>query len=96
MRARLAFSIVRHIDTDMFLIDEALSAGDVSFRARCRAFFDEPRNLDRTFIVATHDMEFVRSFCHTAIWLDRGRIMATGDSRVVAARYEEAQSRKTG
>lgn len=95
MRARLAFSIVRHIATDLFLIDEALSAGDASFRAKCRAFFDEPRNRDRTFIVATHDMEFVRSFCKTAIWLDRGRIAGSGESRMVAARYEEAQGRRT-
>ena len=94
MRARLAFSIVRHIATDLFLIDEALSAGDVSFRARCRGFFDEPQNRSRTFIVATHDMEFARSFCTSALWLDHGRIVASGDSRHVVARYEEAQSRK--
>lgn len=93
MRARLAFSIVRHIATDIFLIDEALSAGDATFRARCRGFFDDARNRDRTFIVATHDMEFARSFCTTALWLDRGRIMASGDSRVVVAAYEESQSR---
>ena len=96
MRARLAFSIVRHIATDLFLIDEALSAGDVSFRARCRAFFDEPRNRDRTFIVATHDMEFARSFCTSALWLDQGRLLASGDSRIVVAQYEEAQQRKSG
>lgn len=94
MRARLAFSIMRHIATDLFLIDEALSAGDVAFRAKCRAFFDEPVNRDRTFIVATHDMEFVRSFCRTALWLDRGRVAAFGDSRIVASRYEEAQAGK--
>jgi ABC-type polysaccharide/polyol phosphate transport system ATPase subunit len=94
MRARLAFSIMRHIATDLFLIDEALSAGDVAFRAKCRAFFDEPVNEERTFIVATHDMEFVRSFCRTALWLDKGRVAAFGDSRVVASRYEEAQARK--
>lgn len=96
MRARLAFSIVRHIATDLFLIDEALAAGDVSFRARCRAFFDEPRNRDRTFIIATHDMEFARSFCTSAHWLDQGRIVASGDSRIVVARYEEAQARGSG
>lgn len=95
MRARLAFSIVRHIATDLFLIDEALSAGDASFQVRCRAFFDEPQNRDRTFIVATHDMEFARSFCATAIWLDQGRIVKSGDSRIVVAAYQEVQLRST-
>jgi ABC-type polysaccharide/polyol phosphate transport system ATPase subunit len=91
-RARLAFSVVRYIATDIFLIDEALSAGDVTFRARCRAFFDEPRNQDRTFLVATHDMEFAKSFCTRAIWLHQGRAMAVGDSSVVVDRYLESQA----
>jgi len=91
-RARLAFSVVRYIAADIFLIDEALSAGDVTFQAKCRAFFDEPRNHDRTFLVATHDLEFVRSFCQRALWLHEGRVMAFGDSRSVVAEYLEAQA----
>ena len=91
-KARLAFSIVRYIGADVFLLDEALSAGDVSFRAKCRAFFDEPQNDDRTFLVATHDMEFALSFCTQAIWIDQGRCMAFGPSSDVVARYLEAQN----
>ena len=90
-RARLAFSIVRYFGADVFLIDEALSAGDVSFRAKCRAFFDEPQNDARTFLVATHDMEFARSFCTQAVWLDKGRLMAFGDSATVVDQYLAAQ-----
>ncbi|HEY3257979.1 MAG TPA: ABC transporter ATP-binding protein [Gemmatimonadaceae bacterium] len=91
-RSRLAFSVVRHIATDIFLIDEALSAGDIRFQAKCRAFFDEAHNHDRTFLVATHDMEFVQSFCTSALWLHQGRMMAFGDSATVVARYVETQS----
>jgi ABC-type polysaccharide/polyol phosphate transport system ATPase subunit len=86
-RARLAFSVVRHIDADIFLMDEALSAGDVTFSAKCRAYFEEPRNNDRTFLVATHDMDFVRSFCAHAIWLHGGRILAIGESSAVVDDY---------
>lgn len=90
-RARLAFSVVRHIDADVFLIDEAMSAGDVTFAAKCRAFFEEPANRERTFLVATHDMDLARSFCGSALWLHEGRLMAFGDSRTVVGRYLEAQ-----
>jgi ABC-type polysaccharide/polyol phosphate transport system ATPase subunit len=90
-RARLAFSIVRYIETDIFLIDEALSAGDVRFRTKCRAFFDEPRNHGRTFLVATHDMAFAESFCSRTLWLHEGRVMAFGESRAVVAQYLAAQ-----
>jgi ABC-type polysaccharide/polyol phosphate transport system ATPase subunit len=90
-RARLAFSVVRHIDADVFLIDEAMSAGDVTFAAKCRAFFEEPANRERTFLVATHDMDLARSFCGSALWLHEGRLMEFGDSRTVVGRYLEAQ-----
>jgi lipopolysaccharide transport system ATP-binding protein len=90
-RARLAFSVVRHIDADVFLIDEAMSAGDVTFAAKCRAFFEEPANRERTFLVATHDMDLARSFCGSALWLHEGRLMDFGDSRTVVGRYLDAQ-----
>lgn len=92
-RQRLAFSVVRHIATDTFLIDEALSAGDARFQVKCRAFFESGANAGRTFLVATHDMPFARSFCTRAIWLDAGRVVDTGESPAVVARYEAAQAR---
>lgn len=95
-RARLAFSVVRHIAADIFLIDEALSAGDVTFRAKCRAFFDEAHHRNRTFLVATHDLEFAESFCTSALWLDHGRVAAFGDSGEVVARYVDSQSGGSG
>jgi ABC-type polysaccharide/polyol phosphate transport system ATPase subunit len=91
-RARLAFSIIRHIVTDIFLIDEALSAGDVTFRSKCRAFFEEPRNRATTFLVATHDLEFARSFCRSALWLHKGRIAGAGESGEVVSAYLAAQA----
>jgi len=90
-RQRLAFSVVRHIATDIFLIDEALSAGDVRFREKCRAFFDSEVNKRRTFLVATHDLEFARSFCGLALWLHQGRVAAWGESDDVVTRYLDAQ-----
>ncbi len=90
-RQRLAFSVVRHIATDIFLIDEALSAGDVRFRAKCRAFFEADVNRNRTFLVATHDMDFARTFCRRALWLNEGQVADLGDSDAVVTRYLAAQ-----
>lgn len=96
MRARLAFSVVRHISAELFLIDEALSPGDVSFQRKARGFFDEPHHETRTFIIATHDMDFARSFCRRTIWLSKGRILADGNSREVVERYLAAQGMSAG
>jgi len=93
-RQRLAFSVVRHIATDIFLIDEALSAGDVRFRAKCRAFFESEVNRRRTFVVATHDLDFAKSFCTLALWLNEGEVAEWGESGTVVERYVAAQSRR--
>jgi ABC-type polysaccharide/polyol phosphate transport system ATPase subunit len=90
-RARLAFSAVRYIAAEIFLIDEALAAGDLVFQKKTRAFFEEPQHRDRTFLVATHDMAFARTFCAKALWLDRGAVVAVGDSVSVVDQYVQAQ-----
>jgi ABC-type polysaccharide/polyol phosphate transport system ATPase subunit len=105
MRSRLAFSVVRHMDADVFLLDEALSAGDAGFREKCNQFFEAPKNAKCAFLIASHDLEFVSSFSTKAVWLDEGRIIESGDSRVVVKNYlrslglahkEESRARRAG
>jgi len=91
-RARLAFSVVRHIESDIFLFDEVFSAGDVTFRKKCREFFDPVPDMDRTLVIATHDMDFVRAACARALWLDHGRQMGLGPSQEIVNQYLAAQA----
>jgi len=87
MRTRLAFSVTRYIDRDLFLLDEALSAADRSFQRKCESVFADRKKGDRTFVIATHNMDFVNTFCETALWLDHGRCMAFGPAREVVEAY---------
>ena len=50
MKTRLAFSAARYIETEMFLIDEALSAGDKNFKLKCQEFFKSSRKSDKTML----------------------------------------------
>lgn len=88
MRARLAFSTTRHIATDVTVMDEVLTAGDRNFMDKCRIVFDDYKNTDRTFVFASHDVEFVRSICNKTLWLDRGRQKAFGDTEYVLEQFE--------
>ena len=90
MRARLAFSVTRHISSDVYLVDEALSAGDKNFVEKCEVCFRDYRALGKTFIVSTHNLEFVRRFCSSALWLDRGQLMAHGEVDPVLAKYSSS------
>jgi ABC-type polysaccharide/polyol phosphate transport system ATPase subunit len=91
MRARLAFSTTRHITAEITLMDEVLTAGDKIFRDKCQAVFDSYKNDNRTFIFATHDIEFVRNMCNKTLWLDKGQQMAFGDTEAVLQQYLDSQ-----
>ncbi len=87
MRTRLAFSAARHIDADVHLLDEALTAGDRRFRAKCEEHFQAARRSGGTYVIASHDLDFVERLCDRTLWLERGRAKALGDSKEILDRY---------
>jgi ABC-type polysaccharide/polyol phosphate transport system ATPase subunit len=87
MRTRLAFSIAMRIESETVLMDEAFSAGDKRFQAKCDRYFEESKGTGRTFLVATHNLEFVRRFCDRTMWLHRGRLMGFGRTEEVLGKY---------
>lgn len=90
MRSRLAFSATRHLKANIFLLDEALTAGDRSFKAKCQTTFDDYKKTSATFLVATHDVSFVERFCSKTIWLHMGHLMAFDDTERVLQEYNDA------
>ncbi len=91
MKTRLAFSVTRHIDKEVYLWDEALTAGDKNFQAKCKNVFLEYQQSRRTFLVTTHDLGFVRDFCDKALWLHKGRLMAFGDPDEIVDQYKSCE-----
>lgn len=93
MRSRLGFSIMRHFEVDIFLLDEVLSAGDKNFKEKCREFFNNSKDNGKTFLITTHDLGFIEVFCNKALWLHKGKQMAFGDTANVLKQYLESKSR---
>jgi ABC-type polysaccharide/polyol phosphate transport system ATPase subunit len=91
MKTRLAFAIARHIQSDILLWDEALSAGDKNFQKKCEEYFDGAKNSDATFLVATHNLNFVERFCRKTLWLEKGHQVAFGDTVEVLKRYRASR-----
>jgi ABC-type polysaccharide/polyol phosphate transport system ATPase subunit len=89
MHVRLAFSVAIQVDADVLLIDEVLAVGDAAFQQKCFDVFNRMRSEGRTIIFVTHDMGAVTRFCHRAMLLERGEMVAIGDPRDVADRYLE-------
>jgi hypothetical protein len=87
MQVRLAFSVLIQVRADILLVDEILAVGDASFQQKCFDVFFRMREEGKTVLFVTHDMAAVQRFCHRAMLLERGRIVAMGDPEEVADRY---------
>jgi ABC-type polysaccharide/polyol phosphate transport system ATPase subunit len=90
MAARLGFAIATDVEPDILLIDEALSVGDESFRAKSNARIDALWRHDTTVVVVSHDLAAIRTTCDKAIWLEAGHIVAIGKPTDIVAQYVRA------
>jgi len=88
MTSRLAFAVAAHVKFELLLLDEALSAGDRSFRERCAATLQKFRASGATMIIVSHGSENLRALCDRAIWMHHGEIRASGPANEIINQYE--------
>lgn len=89
MQVRLAFSIAIRAEADVLLLDEVLAVGDEAFQRKCYAYFSRLKKEKRTVILVTHSMDAVQQFCNKALMIEKGEIIAQGNSASVAQKYRE-------
>jgi lipopolysaccharide transport system ATP-binding protein len=87
MRARLAFSVLAHVDPDVLLVDEVLAVGDAAFQRRSIDRIERLRAGGTTVVFVSHDLSLVRQVCDEAAWLDGGVIRSAGGAEAVVAEY---------
>lgn len=90
MRARLAFTTALMTHVDILLIDEILSVGDAHFRGKALHAMKNRITGEQTVVFVSHILEQVKVLCDRVLWLDRGRIVALGDSEEVIDAYTES------
>lgn len=75
MYQRLAFSVSVHMDPDILLIDEALSAGDASFKVKANAKMAELMKSARAMFLVSHSLSAIREMCDDCLWIHKGTLM---------------------
>ena len=88
MVARLAFATATDENTDVLLIDEVLSVGDVDFKEKSSERMQELINKGAAVVLVSHDMSAVRKLAQKAIWLEDGVVKMSGTAKKVTAAYE--------
>ena len=90
MYSKLAFAITAILETDIMLIDEVLSVGDVHFKQKSYNKMKELiSNEDRTVVIVSHSTKTLVELCDKVIWLHNGVIKDEGDPQTVMTKYED-------
>lgn len=89
MQARLGFSCAIHTNPELLIVDELLAVGDVKFRVKCRNKINELRKDGVSMLLVSHSAASIDALTDKAILLDKGEVIAEGETKSVLKRYEE-------
>ncbi len=100
MFVRLAFAVAINIEPEILIVDEALSVGDVFFQAKCYHKFEEFKEMGKTIVFVSHDLNSISKYCDRVFLLNQGTLLGEGSpkemidayKRVLVGQYELPQT----
>jgi capsular polysaccharide transport system ATP-binding protein len=72
MKSRLAFSLSMAVRFQVYVIDEALAAGDVAFQRKCKKIFEDRRS-GSDVVMVSHSIDMIKEYCTRAGVLHGGK-----------------------
>jgi ABC-2 type transport system ATP-binding protein len=87
MSVRLAFSVAIHANREILLMDEVLAVGDANFQMKCLEEFTHYKEMGKTVILVSHDINTVERYCDRAMLIRNGKIEKLGGTKEVADLY---------
>lgn len=90
MKARLGFSIAAMLQPDIFVVDEALSAGDIAFQEKATTRMQEMLGDAKTVLIVTHSLKLVKRVCTRALWFNKGELKYDGDPKNAIGKYKRS------
>ena len=74
MLSRLSFSISKMVDSDIILIDEAVSVGDIDFKKKSEKSLLGIKNKNKCIVLVSHDLDLIKNLCDKVIYLRNGNL----------------------
>jgi ABC-type polysaccharide/polyol phosphate transport system ATPase subunit len=96
MGLRLGFAIAVAVNPEVLIVDEVFAVGDMYFQKKCVDKIYAFKRANKTILFCSHSLYDVRQMCDEAMWLDRGKPMAQGDSVSVTNEYSAFQRHHIG
>lgn len=87
MFVRLAFAVQTSLKSDILLVDEVLSVGDIFFQQKCHARIEELMSNGTALILVSHDTQMIEKYSNHVILLHNGNILQSGQPNEVVYSY---------
>jgi lipopolysaccharide transport system ATP-binding protein len=87
MYVRLAFAVAAHLEPEILVIDEVLAVGDFAFQQKCIKKIGHVAKSGHTVLLVSHNLSILNEVAESAIWLDQGHILESGQVEPVIRSY---------
>lgn len=87
MFSRLAFAVAVHMEPDILIIDEALSAGDASFKEKAAKKMEGLMDSAGTMLLVSHALATIQELSDEVVWLHKGKLIRRGDPKEICKAY---------
>lgn len=95
MYVRLAFAVAAHLEPEILIVDEVLAVGDIQFQKKCLGKIqDISESEGRTVIFVSHNVDAIQRLCSQCVMLERGQLIAYGNTTDIIVRYVSSNSRR--
>ncbi len=90
MYSKLTFAIAITLETDILLVDEVLSVGDLRFQRKSHAAMENLiMDKNRTVLIVSHNLGEVKRLCTSVMWLEQGNLITIGKTDDVLELYHK-------
>lgn len=87
MKVRLGFAVAAHLDSEILIVDEVLSVGDLAFRQKSFETIERMSETGRTILFVTHNVSVLEQLSARCVYLHEGGVRADGSTEEVLALY---------
>lgn len=87
MKVRLGFAVAAQLDSEVLIVDEVLSVGDLGFRQKSFETIERMRESGRTILLVTHNLGALEQLTERCVYLHEGAMRADGPTEEVLNLY---------
>lgn len=88
MYVRLAFAVAAYLESEILIVDEVLSVGDLQFQKKCLGKMEDvSQSQGRTVLFVSHNMGTINQLCNKSLLLKSGKIIDIGQTADIVREY---------